>query len=113
MDSTAATAVRARIATVLTSTGLAVAFVVTNDGEADVSCTGVRTLLKRADVNLDAGLAGHYAFSLLCSAAQLAAATLEPRRTRVAIGAATYRLLATDADALGSSYRLHLGGLMQ
>lgn len=106
-------AIAERVSEILTQTGLAVAFSVENEGEADVDCTGARTVLKRADVNLDAGLAGHYSFSLLCPAEQLAAATLEPRRTKVLIGLARYRLLATDADALGTSYRLHLGGTLQ
>lgn len=102
----------------LEQTGLAISFSVLADGEGSGSgdgtvCTGVRTSLRRQDVNLDAGLAGHYQFSLLCPADQLAAAVLEPRRTKIRIGAAVYRLLATDADAIGATFRLHLGGLMQ
>lgn len=112
MDAAALSLVRSRIAGILTD-ATAIAFTVANDGEADVECAGVRTVLARRDVNLDAGLAGHYEFSLACSAAQLAAATLEPRRTKIAIGAATYRLLAMDSDPLGASFRLHLGGLVQ
>lgn len=113
MDTIGAAAVRERIGEILESSGLAIGFVVRNDTEADVSCTGVRSVLRRADVGLDAGLAGQYVFSLLCKASQLSAATLEPRRTRIVIGAAEYRLLATEADALGTAYRLHLGGLRQ
>ena len=112
-------AIAARIAQVLTQAGLAVAFTVLSDGGGSgesgdgAECTGVRTSLKRADVNLDAGLAGHYEFSLLVPWDQLSAVTLEPRRTKIRIGAAVYRLLATDADALGTSFRLHLGGTLQ
>lgn len=108
------TAIAARVAEILGDAGLAISFAIVNEDESgDVECTGVRTALRRADVNLDAGLAGHYSFSLLCPADQLSLATLEPRRTKIRIGAALYRLLATDSDALGASFRLHLGGILQ
>lgn len=107
------TAIASRVSAILTQTGVGTAFLVRNEGEADVSCSGARTVLRRADVNLDAGLSGQYTFSICCPAEQLAAATLEPRRTKIAIGSAVYRLLSTDSDALGVSFRLHLGGLTQ
>ena len=71
---------------------------------------GVRTTLKRQDVNTDAGLiGGRYQFSLLCALAQFAGALPEPRRDKMTIEGVSYRVLAVESDAIGATVRIHLG----
>lgn len=71
---------------------------------------GCRTMLRRDDVNTDAGLADAYSFSLLCPASQFVAHALpKPRQSKVTIGGNEYRVLAVEKDATGSAVRIHLG----
>lgn len=106
-------AIAQRIAGILTQTGASVSAVVIDGDGGETSVRGMRTALRRSDVNMDMGLAGHYEFSLLVPASYLASVTVEPRRSKVRIGAAVYRVLASDCDAIGTTWRLHLGGVAQ
>ena len=74
--------------------------------------TGARSVLRRADVNTDAGLIeGRYAFSLLCPA-DCFSSMPQPRRSRVVIDGAAYRVLSCEQDAVAATVRLNLGDLL-
>ena len=77
----------------------------------DKEYVGLRTSMRREDVNTDAGLYGVYAFSLLVPVAQLDDVP-EPRPDKVEVGGVTYRILGVETDATGCFMRLHLGGEM-
>ena len=71
---------------------------------------GVRTALRREDVNSDAGLIeGRYVFSVLVDASTLPPGGIPPRRTIVTIDGHDYRVLSTETDAVGAIIRLNLG----
>ena len=71
---------------------------------------GVRTTLRREDVNSDAGLIeGRYVFSVLVDASTLPPDGVPPRRTIVLIDGAKYRVLSTETDAVGAIVRINLG----
>ena len=71
---------------------------------------GARTLLKREDVNTDAGLADAYSFSVLVPASQFVGKAIpQPRQDKVIIDGLEYRVLAVERDAAGACYRIHLG----
>lgn len=71
---------------------------------------GARTLLRREDVNSDAGLADYYRFSLLCPAGQFLGRELpQPRTDKIELAGVEYRVLACEADAVHATVRIHLG----
>lgn len=75
--------------------------------------TGVKTILRRADVNTDMGLIeGRYTFSLLCPVTAFPTMP-SPRRSKVVIDGVTYRVLSSEKDAIGATLRLNLGDLLQ
>lgn len=74
---------------------------------------GVRATLRREDVNTSEGLAGVYAFSLLCPAAQFAGVEPpQPRMDKITVDGRTYRVLGVETDAVAATVRLHLGDEM-
>lgn len=78
-----------------------------------VAITGVKTVLRRADVNSDMGLIeGRYTFSLLCPASALPSMPA-PRRSKVVLDGVTYRVLSCEKDAIGATLRLNLGDPIQ
>lgn len=74
---------------------------------------GIRSQLKRADVNSDMGLlSGHYNFSVLfrcCDMPNIPA----PRTGKIWIQGKPYRILSTQTDAVGATVRLDLGDILQ
>ncbi len=76
--------------------------------------TGVKAVLRRADVNTDMGLIeGRYTFSLLCPATCFAEFTPAPRRSKVVIGGVTYRVISIETDPIAATVRLNLGDPLQ
>lgn len=103
------TAIRRAAAGILRQPGLAVTAVW--NGRA---LHGTRSVLKRADVNTDMGLAGSYAFSVLIPMEDFDGAELPaPRRDRMAVDGKMYRVLSVEADAAGLAIRVNLGDLLQ
>ena len=101
MTNWAAIATRARA--LLNQEGLSVFVKV-----GETTCPGVRTTLRRQDVNTDVGLIeGRYQFSVLIAADALP--ELPPRRTAVFVNGAKYRLISTEQDSVGACVRLNLG----
>lgn len=70
---------------------------------------GCRSTLRKEIVNTDGGLAGDYSFSLLCPASEFELGRPQPRTDKIVIGKVEYRVLAVEADAVGSTVKLHLG----
>lgn len=71
---------------------------------------GCRSALRKEAVNTTDGLAGDYAFSLLCPYSQFAARRPQPRVDKVEVEGTTYRVLDVEADAIRATLKLHLGG---
>ena len=85
--------------------GLCVSFL-----HAGTQFWGARTLLRREDVNGDAGLADYYRFSLLCPMSQFLGRELpKPRTDKVELDGVEYRVLACETDAVNATVRIHLG----
>ena len=72
--------------------------------------SGARSQLKAERVAADAGLAGKYDFSLLCSLAQFSLSVPVSKQT-VTVSGTEYRILTTDTDAFEACIRLNLGTL--
>lgn len=71
---------------------------------------GCRTLLRREDVNADAGLVDVYRFSLLCPAGQFIGRELpKPRTDKIELNGVEYRVLACETDAVSATVRIHMG----
>lgn len=104
MTDWAAIAKQAR--SLLDQDGLSVAVTI-----GETSYQGVRTTLRRQDVNSDAGLIeGRYVFSVLLDAS--AVSEPPPRRTLVTVGDVRYRVLSCETDAIGACIRLNLGDVL-
>lgn len=74
---------------------------------------GVRTSLRREDVNTDAGLMGAYTFSLLCAASEFSdCEPPRPRMDKLTIDGRVMRVLSVERDSVGATVRLHLGDEM-
>lgn len=75
---------------------------------------GVRTTLRREDVAMDAGLAGDYTFSLLCSSTDFAGVELpRPRLDKITVDNRVMRVLAVERDSVEATIRLHLGDVIE
>ena len=97
------------LAGIFASQGLAISL--TYGGE-DIA--GIRTTIKRADVNSDMGLlAGRYSFSVLCRRSSFVDGLPIPRTSKVWIEGKPYRVLSTQSDAIGATVRLDLGDVLQ
>ena len=98
------------LAGIFASEGLAISLVY--GGE---NIKGIRTTLKRADVNSDMGLiAGRYNFSVLCLKSAFSETGLPlPRQSKVWIDGKPYRVLSTQTDAIGATVRIDLGDVLQ
>lgn len=98
------------LAGIFASQGLAISL--TFGGE---EIPGIRTTIRRADVNSDMGLlAGKYTFSVLCQKSAFAEVGMPlPRTSKVWIEGKPYRVLSTQTDAIGATVRLDLGDVLQ
>jgi len=100
--------IKTRAQGLLSQQGLTVTATIGRD-----SIQGVRTVLKRSDINSDAGLIeGRYEFSLLASRADFPLGLPQPRKTKVTIDEVEYRLISIETDPLGATVRLNLGGIL-
>lgn len=70
---------------------------------------GVRTTLRREDVNSDAGLVGAYTYSLLCPYSEFNGKLPIPRTDKLVVDGVEMRVLAVETDAVMSTVRIHLG----
>lgn len=102
-------AIKRKAAELLTQPGLTVT--VTWNGRV---FQGTRSVLKRADVNTDMGLAGSYAFSVLIPLEDFHALALpSPRRDKMAVDGKMHRVLSIETDAASFAIRINLGDDLQ
>lgn len=71
---------------------------------------GCRSTMRREDYNSDAGLAGDYAFSLLCPYDEFAGVLPHPRTDKVVVEGVTMRVLGVEVDSVHATVKIHLGG---
>lgn len=77
----------------------------------DLDLLGVKSMLRREDVNSDIGLIdNNYSLSILIPMDQLEGR--EPgRRDEMKVEGVVYRVIATETDAVNAFIRIHLGKL--
>lgn len=71
---------------------------------------GCRSTMRKEVVNTSDGLAGDYAFSLLCPYDEFELSRPQPRTDKVVVDGRTMRVLDVETDSVNATIKIHLGG---